>query len=973
MHSADRILRPLLPFALAALLWLCGCASQPSSVTERSAAAPAPRERQAWIDAALKRLTLEEKIGQMIMSKAYGYYYSAESDEYRRLEHVVRDHKFGGLIMMQGEVYEAAALLNRLQALSDIPLLVGSDFEWGAAMRIRRSTRFPEAMALAATRDTALAFRMGEALARESRAIGVHQVFAPVADVNINPANPVINIRSFGESPALVAAMASAVAAGLRSGGALATAKHFPGHGDTDVDSHLELPRISASRARLDSVELVPFRALVRGRIGAVMIAHLEVPAVEGGQALPSTLSRPVVEGLLRTELGFDGIVITDAMDMGALVKNFGSDSAAVRAVEAGVDILLILPDEDGAVAAIAQAVRTGRIPESRIERSVRKVLGVKWDLGLVRERRVAIDSIPSVVGTPEHLLLAREIARNSITVLKNDGVLPLERSTQRRMLAIVASDAENYRTEIHRPTSPWPNEVAGDYFVSLVRKRHGGPVETVRLDPTSNALDFELLRKKVLAADVVLCPVFSKARSGTGILGLPPAVAKFLDSLPSFGTPVVLVSLGSPYAAAAIPGAEAALCAYSDAEPSTEAVVEALYGEIPARGRLPVTIPGLYPFGAGIEVRQSLLRHDAPASAGFDADSLALLDSVMARAIRDSAFPGAQLLVARDGAVVYQKAFGGFTYGPESPRVTGATMYDLASMTKVIATTSVIMRLYDESRLKLDDRVTEYLPEFGNHGKEQITIRNLLVHNAGLPPFKRLYLTVKSPEEALDSVYQTEMIYPTGDSTVYSDFDFILLGKIAERITGVRLDWLADSLFFKPLGMTRTQFTPDSLLWPSIAPTEFDSVVRKALVQGTVHDENAYVLGGVSGHAGLFSTAGDLAVFMAMIMNDGSYGGKQYLRPETVRFFTTRQRSSSSRALGWDTKSEKGYSSAGALFGPRTFGHTGFTGTSVWADPERKIFVILLTNRVYPTRNNRKIGDIRPIVHDTVIRALHP
>lgn len=969
MRSAKSSLRHSFPLLLAAVLWFYGCASRPPSVPESLS----PREKQAWIDATLQRLTLEEKIGQMIMSKAYGYYASAASDESRRLEHVVREHKFGGLILMQGEVYEAAELLNHLQSRADIPLLVGSDFEWGAAMRIRRTTRFPEAMALAATRDSALAFRMGAALGRESRAIGVHQVFAPVADVNINPANPVINVRSFGESPRLVAQMAAAVAAGLRFSGAIATAKHFPGHGDTDVDSHLELPRIGATRARLDSVELVPFRALIREGIGSVMIAHLEVPAVqEGREALPSTLSPSVVEGLLRNELGFQGLIVTDAMDMGALVKNFGSDSAAVRAVEAGVDILLILPDEDGAVDAIKNAVRTGRIGEERINRSVRKILGAKWDLGLVGDRMVDISAIPAKVGTPEHLLLAREIARDAVTVLRNDGVLPLERNSRRRMLVIVASDAENYRTEIHRPTSPWPNEVVGDYFLSLVRKRHGASLETFRLDPSSNEFDFALLRKKVRDADLLLVPVFSKARSGSGNFGLPAAVGKFLDSLPVSGKPVVLVSLGSPYAAGAIRDARGVLCAYSDAEPSTEAAVEVLYGEVPARGRLPITIPDLYPFGAGIDVRQSLIRRDAPESAGFDSDSLARLDSVMARAVRDSAFPGAQLLVARDGAVVYQKSFGGLTYAPESPRVAAATMFDLASLTKVVATTSVIMRLYDDAKLKLDDRVAEYLPEFANHGKEEITIRNLLVHNAGLPPFKRLYITCRSAAQAMDSVYQTEMIYPTGDSTVYSDFDFILLGKIAERITGMPLDWLADSLFFQPLGMTRTQFTPDSLLWPSIAPTEFDSVVRKALVQGTVHDENAYILGGVSGHAGVFGTAQDLAVLMTMLMNGGSYGGRDYLSAETIRLFTTRQRSSSSRALGWDTKSENGYSSAGTLFGPRTFGHTGFTGTSIWADPERKIFIILLTNRVYPTRNNGKIAKIRPIVHDTVIRALY-
>lgn len=967
MPFAERIRRPTVLLVVVAALWISGCSSRPPSSSD-----PIRYGSKAeWVHATIARLTLEEKIGQMIMSKAFGYYYSAGSDEYRRLEHLVKEHKFGGLIMMQGEVYEAAELLNRMQSLADVPLLVGSDLEWGAAMRIRRSTRFPEAMAVAATRDTGLAFRMGEALGREARAMGIRQVFAPVADVNINPANPVINTRSFGEDPQLVSEMAVAVAAGLRSAGVLATAKHFPGHGDTDIDSHLDLPRISASRERLDSVELRPFRALIGSGIASVMIAHLEVPAVDRSGLRPSTLSPAVVQGLLLDELGFRGLVITDAMDMGALVKTFGSDSAAVRAVEAGVDILLILPDEDGAVEALVRAVGSGRISAERIDRSVRKILEVKWDLGLVENRMAAIAEIPSVVGAREHLLLAKEIARRSVTVLRNDGVLPLERNGKKRILAVLTTDAENARTEIHRPSSPWPNEGSGDYFLSLFRRRYGPNVDVVRLDPSSNALDIDGARKKLRDADMILCPIFSKARSGSGSFGLPAAVAKFLDSLPMSGKPVAVVALGSPYAAAAVSGAQAAVCTYSDAEPSTEAVVELLFGEIPSRGRLPITIPGLYPYGTGLDLKQSLVRRDAPESAGFDADSLALLDSVVARAIRESAFPGAELLVARDGAVVYQKAFGRFTYDAASPPVTSATMYDIASLTKVVATTSVIMKLYDESRIKLDDPVVSYVPEFGNRGKEPITIRNLLLHNGGLPAFKRLYLTCRTPEEALDSVYQTELIYPIGDSTVYSDFDFIMLGKVAERITGVPLDWLADSLFFRPLGMTRTFFRPDSLLRQGIAPTEFDSVVRRGLVPGTVHDENAYILGGVSGHAGVFSTAQDLAVFMAMIMNGGSYGGKSYLSPETVQMFTTRSRAGSPRALGWDMKSISGYSSAGSLFAPSTFGHTGFTGTSIWADPERKIFVILLTNRVYPTRINTKISKVRPIVHDTVIRAL--
>jgi CubicO group peptidase (beta-lactamase class C family) len=327
---------------------------------------------------------------------------------------------------------------------------------------------------------------------------------------------------------------------------------------------------------------------------------------------------------------------------------------------------------------------------------------------------------------------------------------------------------------------------------------------------------------------------------------------------------------------------------------------------------------------------------------------------------------------VVKEGAIVLNKSFGNREYSNPKSQISNLTSYDLASLTKVIVTTTAIMKLYDEQRLGLDDLVTKYIPEFGNHAKEKITIRNLLLHNSGLPAFKRLYATCKSSQEVLDSVFQTELIYKPGDSTVYSDFGFITLGKIVERISGQTLDEYCRINFFEPLGMKQTMFNPPESLWTNIAPTENDSLLRKKLVRGVVHDENAYTLGGVSGHAGLFSTASDLAIFMQMLMNGGSYGGEQYLKPETIQLFTTKQGTKSTRALGWDTKSVEGYSSAGKYFNEKSFGHTGFTGTSIWADPTRNLFVILLTNRVHPMRANTKISAIRPLVHNTIIQALN-
>jgi beta-N-acetylhexosaminidase len=965
MPSDKMIKRAILFILLIVAVWLSGCTSQAPSLKDQSTS-----DKAQWVELTLKRLTLEEKIGQMIMSRAYGYYYSKESDEYRRLEHLVKEHKFGGLIFFQGDVYETALLTNRLQQLSDVPLLIAGDFEWGTAMRIRRTTRFPEAMALGATRDTLFAFQMGKAVGEETRAIGVHQDFAPVADVNINPDNPVINIRSFGENPALVADMAAAFASGLQAGGALATAKHFPGHGDTQVDSHLDLPLVTHSRARLDSVELVPFRRLIARGISSVMVAHLEVPSLQEQKSLPATLSPFVIDSVLKKEMEFKGLVVTDAMDMGALVRGYGSDSSAVKAVQAGVDILLVLPDEDAAVEALVNAVRSGRISEERINSSVRKILGVKWSLGLAQKRTVDVEQIPSIVATQEHLALAKQIARNSITVLKNDSLLPLERFGKKKILNLIVADVENYRTEIHRSSSQWPNEQVGEYFTTHLRKRYAN-VQTVRIDPSSDSLDMASLWKKAKHSDVILCSIFSKARSGSGQFGLPPEIIRAVDTLHMLNKPTVMVAMGSPYILSAFPHAQSYVCSYSDAEVSTEATIETLFGEIPAKGKLPVTIPEMFAYGTGVDAAQSVLRKDIPENVGMETDSLANVDSVIVRAIRDAAFPGAQALVVKDGAIVYNKSFGTQEYSSTSSPISSTTMYDLASLTKVVATTSAIMRLYDEGKIHFDDRVVQYIPEFGNHGKEAITVKNLLVHNGGLPPYKRFFLMCTSPQQVLDSVYQTELIYPTGDSTVYSDFDFILLGKIVEKISGTTLAKYVDSVFFAPLGMTRTMFIPPQSLWENIAPTEYDSIYRKQLVRGVVHDENAFALGGVSGHAGLFSTASDLAIFMQMLMNGGRYGGVQYINPSTVKLFTTKQNAKSTRALGWDTKTMNGYSTAGTLFSENAFGHTGFTGTSIWAEPEKKLFVIFLTNRVHPTRSNTKIMRVRPALHDAVMRSV--
>lgn len=924
----------------------------------------------AWVDSTLASLTLEEKVAQMVMARAYGHYISSTTDEYQRLARLVSEQKVGGLVTFQADVYEHAVLMNKLQRLAAVPLLVASDFERGIAMRVRRGTYFPEAMALGATRNEQHAYNVGLAIAEEARAIGVHQNFAPVADVNNNPSNPVINTRSFGEDVSLVSRMAAAYAKGLNDRGVVSTAKHFPGHGDTGVDSHLDLPTVPYGRARLDSLELATFKDAVRQGVMSVMIAHLEVPAIDSARGIPASLSPVIISSVLKGELGFQGLVVTDAMDMRGLVKSFSVGEASVRAVKAGVDILLIPANEEVAIREVVQAVRKNEISVARINESVARILLVKHWLGLHENRYVDIDHVADVVGNKEHARLAKQIARDAITLVKNDSaILPLQQYGKKRIAAILISDTEDNRTEVNRPGFQWTNEQFGSYFMQQFRKRYGS-VDVFRLTPASNAIDFDSVLSKARRADMVLVPLYVKVRTSSGRIGIPERMEGFVGRLAELQKPAIIVSLGNPYIVGSFPWAKALMCAYSDAEVMVEASVEALFGEIEPRGKLPVTIPGQFSFGTGLTYPRTELRSDDPVFAGFDASKLERIDSLMVRSISDSAFPAAQVVVVKDGIIAFNKAFGNYIYERSSGEIDPSTLFDLASLTKVLATTTAVMKLYDQKKLLLTDSVGKYLSQFSSGKKADITIRHLLTHTAGFPPFRRLWQMCTTPEEALDSALATLLVANPGDTTIYSDLSMITLGKIVEKISGQPLDVYVKQEFFEPLKMVSTTFRPSKAIWPQCAPTELDTVWRKMLVQGIVHDENAAILGGVSGHAGLFSTASDVAIIMQMIMNGGKYGGVRYISDSTIALFTRRQSSSSTRALGWDTRSATG-SSAGDLFSRLSFGHTGFTGTSIWADPERKLFVILLTNRVYPTRENRKIFKVRPALHDIVVQAL--
>jgi beta-N-acetylhexosaminidase len=919
------------------------------------AASPSPSYR--WARETLAHLTLEEKVGQMVGVRAFGHYQHPRAEEARRLRQAVRDLKVGALVVFESEVEALPRQLNALQDLARVPLLVSADMERGLSFRVRRGVvPLPYAMAVGATRSEEAARFVGEVTAREGRALGIHWALAPVVDVNNNPANPVINIRSFGEDPELVSRLSAAFVAGAQAGGLLTTVKHFPGHGDTSVDTHLQLAQIAGDRARLEAIELMPFRRSVAAGVDSVMLGHISVPALDPTGA-PATLSAPLATDLLRHEMGFRGLIVTDALEM-AGVRSAWTGEAAIRAVQAGADMILLPPQTEVAIQSLVRAVREGQLSEARIDASVRRILEAKERLGLHKHRRVDPAGIAAGVGRPEDVDRALEVAQRSITVVRNEGeVLPLRAEDRLRVLHLVlSSDARN-------------DAIQGIPEDELEARRI--PTETVYLGPAVSEARADQIVARAGEFTHVVASCFVRVAAFRGSVDMADGHARLLSRLREAGRPVIVISFGSPYLLRQFPDVPVYVAAYGGAESSQRAAVGALFGEHAIEGSLPVTLPGLYPYGHGLRLpkRDMTLRSVPPEDVGFRPGGLAELDRVMEEAVAARAFPGGVVAVGKDSALVHLRPYGRLAYEPWSSAVRPDTIYDLASLTKVIVTTTVAMILVDEGRLDLSKPVSAFLPAFRGGAKDRVTIAHLLTHSSGLDWWAPLHLELKGKEAYLDRIQAMELVYEPGTKSLYSDLGVFLLGEVLERVAGESLQDFARRRLLDPLGMRDTAYRPAPELLPRIAPTEQDAW-RGRLLRGEVHDENAYALNGVAPHAGLFGTAPDLARFAQMLLNGGVYDHHRIVSREVVERFTRPAGiPGSSRALGWDTPSEG--SSSGSRFSAHSFGHTGFTGTSMWMDPDRRLFVILLSNRVHPTRQNDAIREVRRAVADAVVGAL--
>jgi beta-glucosidase-like glycosyl hydrolase/CubicO group peptidase (beta-lactamase class C family) len=951
--------------------------AKPSDLVENAAAAPESGDKrhsstnaEKWADSTLRKISVDEKIGQLLFTTYHGSLTPTDAAAYAQIMHDVIDLHCGGFInitqgsplgIVKSQAYPTAVLTNQLQAKAKIPLLVGADFERGAAMRLDEGTSFPTAMALAAAGNPQDAYTMGKITTLEARAVGIQWIYAPDADVNNNPGNPIINTRSFGEDPTKVAEYVKAFVRGVEENGGMATAKHFPGHGDTAADSHIDLPTIPASRERLEKLELVPFRAAISAGVDSIMTGHLSVPALEPDPNTPATLSPHILTELLRKELGFKGLIVTDAMDMGGITVRYAPGEAAVRAILAGVDALLMPPVPDAAFESLQAAVRSGRISTERLDASVRRILLAKAKLGLHENKIVDVNAINQKLGSVAHQADAQEISDRGITLLRDNAHrLPLDGTKPGRALLLA----------FYADPEPYPGE---DLEREL--KSRFDSVTTLRADTRFiNASVLKLPPPE--SYDVAILALFVRVSDRKGNVDIPAEQIALAERLYKTGKPVITTAFGSPYLIERFPQAETWLAAFGISDVAQISIARALFGQISIHGHVPVTIPGI-PLqagsGIGLAVNPMTLQT-------ADVRSEAILQpafSVVEHAVADKAFPGATLAVGYKGRVSLH-AFGNLSYEANSPAVDTRTMYDIASLTKVVVTTTLTAKLVEGDfpvPLDLDARVDRYLPEWANgpdaHGwRPKVTVRHLLTHTSGLPPFKEYWRTSTGKQDTLTRVFAEPLDYEPGTKEVYSDLGIILMAQIIERLTGRSLDDLAKAYIFSPLGMKDTTYGPANKLWPWIAPTEFDKNLRHKLVQGEVHDENAFTMGGVSGHAGVFSTTPDLAAFCQMLLNGGVYAHRRILKRATIsQFSAPQQLSNGTRTLGWAVPTEG--SSSGHFFSAHSFGHTGFTGTSIWIDPDRQVFVVLLTNRVNPTRENMKIAQVRPAVHDAVMQAL--
>jgi len=937
-----------------------------------------------WVDSVFNSLSPEQRIAQLMVVRAHS---NLGADHVAKVTNEIREYNVGALCFFQGGPVRQANLTNFYQSIAKTPLMVTIDGEWGLGMRLDSVTKFPFQLTLGAMNDQNLVYRMGLAVGEQCRRLGVHVNYAPVVDINNNPDNPVIGYRSFGEDKNKVSSFAVAYMKGMQDAGIMACAKHFPGHGDVDVDSHLDLPVINKSVGALDSLELVPFRAVFDAGIGSVMIAHLFVPAIDNTANKATSISKNNVTSLLRDRMNYKGLTFTDALEMKGVSKYFPGGTIAVEALIAGNDMLCLPESVPETIKAVKQAIAEKRLSWDELNAKVKKVLLSKYRLGLHKWSPINTVNLLSDLNAKTDAI-RYEVAKKSITVVslaaykasRNDyATVPLKKGQKIAYLGIGTNRLNSFGQRLK-------DVFDAETFLFSYKDGEGKANEILK----------ELEKDGKYDAIIVGIHEFSNRPANN--YGISAAAINLWKRLNFIKTETFL--FGNVLAAKNFCDAWTLVACHQDDEPTQQAAAELLEGKIKAVGTLPVTVCN-YKYGSGIV--------SAPAKSGApDLAKLVKVDSIVQDALAQKVFPGCVVMALHDGEIIYHKAFGQYSYD-NAKAVNPESIFDLASVTKISATTVAVMKLFEQGKLGLDDKLGDHLFWVRGTNKEDLVIRDILLHQAGLVPFIPFYKeTIDSatgtPKTTIYSdkrrdgftVRVAENIYMRDDWTdtilhrilhsplgpkgryVYSDNDFIFLGKIVEEITGVQLHQYVYENFYRPLGMISTGFKPkERVPLENIIPTETEKHFRRQTLQGDVHDEGASMFGGVAGHAGLFSNAYDLGLLYQMLLNGGELNGVRFFKPETIRLFTSYHAANSRRGFGFD-KPEKDnalrkdpYPSQ--LASPQTFGHTGFTGTCVWVDPKHELVYIFLSNRVHPTRENNRLSQlqVRSKIQDAIYEAL--
>ncbi|MGI0105997.1 glycoside hydrolase family 3 N-terminal domain-containing protein [Salinimicrobium sp. WS361] len=940
-----------------------------------------------WVDSVMTTLSPDERIAQLIMVAAYS---NRGEDHKQEILKLINEQKIGGLIFFQGDPESQVKLMNEYQEVSTVPLLGAIDGEWGLGMRLDSTISYPFQMALGAVQEEDLIYELGTEVGRQIKRTGLHLNFAPVVDVNNNPNNPVINYRSFGEDKYNVARKATAYMQGMQDAKLLPTAKHFPGHGDTDTDSHYSLPQINHPVVRLDSLELYPFKEVMKAGIGGVMVAHLNIPALDS-TGVPSTLSKPIITGLLKEELGFEGLIVTDAMNMKGVTEGNEPGIVDKDAILAGNDLLEFTVEVSKAISEIRKAVNQGLISQKEIDSRARKILAVKQWVGLNNYEPVEVKNILEEINTPKAVYLKRKLAEASLTVLKNtNNVIPVQELESLRIASVSFGTME--RTVFQETL---------DLYAGITH---------FNLPADASELMVQTLKDQLQNYDVVISGIHDFSKFPRNNLRLNEDVLQLIKELASKDNSI-FAFFKNPYVLNKIDGIEDAaglVVAYQDSEETQEVAAQLIFGGLGANGKLPVSVGKKFKGGDGLEVEGGIrFSYTLPEAAGMDSEILKTrIDSLMNLAMEMKATPGAQILVAKDQKVIFHKAYGTHTYS-DTVTVKKDDVYDLASVTKISTSMAALMELYEQGKFKLDGTLADHLPSFRRSNKADIPFYDILTHQARFQPwipfwkdtfrkngsykrktFKKIpsedypikikegmYLHKNYPNKIVKAIRNSPL--REKKEYVYSDFFFILAPRVVESRTELSFTDFLQENFYNPLGATTVGFNPQLPLY-RIVPTENDFLFRQQPIHGTVHDEGAIMLGGVSGHAGLFANSNDLAKLLQMYLNGGNYGGKQYLEEQTLQKFTetTFPNKDNHRALGFDKPhyNEQGESRNTAQdASAASFGHTGFTGIMVWMDPEVDLLYIFLSNRVHPTRDNHRLYSLntRTEIHQVLYDAI--